>query len=92
MYVDSEGVDTSQRIKASYRDLWRKHQGDLGLYYRSLYSVFRYVSESDYAEKKKLANVARSLLSDFELVILFIIVLLLRVVSDSRRMLASLLF
>ncbi|HBO3173954.1 TPA: putative phage abortive infection protein [Pseudomonas aeruginosa] len=71
MYVDSEEVDTSQRIKASYRDLWRKHQGDLGLYYRSLYSVFRYVSESDYTEKKKLANVARSLLSDFELVILF---------------------
>ncbi|WP_415760275.1 putative phage abortive infection protein [Pseudomonas sp. LT1P18] len=59
------------QVVRAYRELWSRYQGDLSVYFRSLYSVFRFVSESNHADKKKLGVVVRSLLSDFELVILF---------------------
>ena len=67
-YVDSSG---ELRIDGAYAELWKRHRGDLSLYYRSLYSVFRYVSDCDHADKTKFGTIARSFLSDFELVILF---------------------
>lgn len=71
VYVKSVVSDEMEKIESAYSELWRRHQSDLGLYYRSLYSVFRYISDSEYVDKKRLANVARSLISDYELVILF---------------------
>ncbi|MBF8703976.1 putative phage abortive infection protein [Pseudomonas putida] len=62
---------TERRIDGAYAELWKQHRGDLSLYYRSLYSVFRYVSDSGHADKVKFGTIARSFLSDFELVILF---------------------
>ncbi|MGY2257447.1 putative phage abortive infection protein [Pseudomonas sp. SDO55104_S430] len=60
-----------ERMGLAYREVMRRFHGDLGLYFRSLYSVFRFVSECQHPDKRKFGNVVRSLLSDFELVILF---------------------
>ncbi|MGJ3438645.1 putative phage abortive infection protein [Pseudomonas sp. Je.1.5.c] len=58
-------------VEEAYEDVWVRYRGDLSLYFRSLYSVFRYVSECDHSDKLKFGVIARSFLSDFELVILF---------------------
>ncbi|VVM74137.1 putative phage abortive infection protein [Pseudomonas fluorescens] len=55
----------------AYQKVMKDHQGDLGLYFRSLYSVFRFIDGADHTDKKHLASVVRSLLSDYELVLLF---------------------
>lgn len=62
--------DTRERALDAYNKIWVSHQGDLGLYFRSLYSIFRFIERSQYAEKD-FALVVRSLLSDHELLILF---------------------
>jgi hypothetical protein len=66
-----KGLEEKPRAVAAYQQILSGHQGDLGLYFRSLYSVFRFIEQSEYADKKHLALVVRSLLSDFELVFLF---------------------
>ena len=55
---------------AAYESLWIKSQSDLGHYFRSLYNVFRYVSEHEFTDKKQYGSIARAQLSDFELVVL----------------------
>jgi len=55
----------------AYYQLRQVHAGDLGLYFRSLYAVFRYASECGHEKKEAFGRVARSLLSDYELVLLF---------------------
>lgn len=55
----------------AYTTIWGHFHSDLGVYLRSLYSVFKFLSESDYPDKKKLGVVVRSLLSDFELALIF---------------------
>lgn len=55
----------------SYSAIWNHFHSDLGVYMRSLYSVFKFLSESEYPDRKKLGVVVRSLLSDFELVLIF---------------------
>ncbi len=57
-------------VRAAYQTLWEKSQSDLGHYFRSLYNVFKYISEHDFTDKKQYGNIARAQLSDFELVIL----------------------
>lgn len=55
----------------SYLSVMRSHLGDLGLYYRSLYSVFRFIETADKEQQAHFGIVVRSLLSDYELVFLF---------------------
>lgn len=69
-YRNAKGTH-EERMGVAYREVMRRFHGDLGLYFRSLYSVFRFVSECNHPDKRKFGNVVRSLLSDFELVILF---------------------
>ncbi|VVN50889.1 hypothetical protein PS685_00413 [Pseudomonas fluorescens] len=64
-------TDTVKRASIAYGVVWGRHRGDLSIYYRSLYNLFKFVSFSQYVEKRWLGNVARSLISDYELVILF---------------------
>lgn len=70
-YLEATSLTQGDKIKEAYRELWDKHRGDLSLYFRSLYSLFRFVSSSSHVNKKWLGNVARSLISDYELVVLF---------------------
>ena len=58
-------------VHAAYDIMWLKYQGDLSLYFRSLYSVFKFVSECGHPDSKKFGSVVRSFLSDFELVVLY---------------------
>jgi hypothetical protein len=55
----------------AYTVIWGHFHSDLGVYLRSLYSVFKFLSESDYPDRQKLGVVVRSLLSDFELALIF---------------------
>ncbi|ALE00121.1 putative phage abortive infection protein [Pseudomonas syringae] len=76
-YYNVKGVDKVdlkrdiECAKTAYASVLEEHQGDLGLYFRSLYAVFRFVESSNHPDKKSLALVVRSLLSDYELVFLF---------------------
>jgi hypothetical protein len=70
-YLSASSLTQDDKIREAYRELWDKHRGDLSLYFRSLYSLFKFVSESSHVNKKWLGNVARSLISDYELVLLF---------------------
>lgn len=63
--------DESFRAGYAYQLILQAHQGDLGLYFRSLYSVFRFIELADHADKIHLGRVVRSLLSDYELVFLY---------------------
>lgn len=70
-YDDATSTNESDKIREAYRELWDKHRGDLSIYFRSLYTLLRFISESRHINKKALGSVARSLISDYELVILF---------------------
>lgn len=59
------------KLDDAYELMWLKYQGDLSLYFRSLYSVFRFISESKHPDTARFGSVVRSFLSDFELVILY---------------------
>ncbi|MNJ36094.1 hypothetical protein D3C77_308670 [compost metagenome] len=61
------------RVVQAYKALISEYRGDLGLYFRSLHSIFLFIYSSDQVEvdKSQYALVLRSFLSDFELVVLF---------------------
>ena len=65
------GDDKREQADVAYVRVLTSHQGDLGLYFRSLYSVFRFIELAEHADKKHFSRVVRSLLSDFELVFLY---------------------
>ncbi|WP_282372355.1 putative phage abortive infection protein [Pseudomonas sp. PS02290] len=70
MSASREGPSIEAGIEA-YQKILKAHQGDLGLYFRSTYSVFRFIDGVEEDQKKHLGAVARSLMSDYELVFLF---------------------
>ncbi|WPN77133.1 putative phage abortive infection protein [Pseudomonas germanica] len=65
------GLSHERRLERSYNIVWRVYQSDLSIYFRSLYSLLKFVSSSGGAEKAEYGVVVRSLLSDYELVIIF---------------------
>jgi hypothetical protein len=64
-------LESSRRIGMSFAHVWDLHRGDMSIYFRSLYNIFKLVSSSEHVDKRWLGNVARSLISDFELVMIF---------------------
>lgn len=68
---DTRRTDQKVKIDFWYNWVWRGFHSDLGLYFRSLYSLLKFLSESDYHDKAKLGVVIRSLLSDYELALIF---------------------
>lgn len=67
---DTKRTDHKIKIDFWYDWVWKNFHSDLGLYFRSLYSLLKFLSESDYQDKAKLGVVIRSLLSDYELSII----------------------
>lgn len=63
--------ETLERALSAYDKILQAHQGDLGVYFRSLYSIFRLISNANHVDRQGFANVVRSFLSDYELVLLF---------------------
>ncbi|MNE11363.1 hypothetical protein D3C81_295770 [compost metagenome] len=66
-----EGRENGTAQMAAYDSVLQAHLGDLGLYFRSLYAVFRYIETTAIEDRKHFALVVRSLLSDYELIFLF---------------------
>lgn len=61
----------SAASQQAYQSVLKSHLGDLGLYFRSLYAVFRFIDTVAIADRRHFALVVRSLLSDYELLFLF---------------------
>lgn len=57
--------------RMAYQALYISGRADLGVYFRSLYSVFRFIDESGHQDANKFGVVVRSLISDYELILLF---------------------
>lgn len=55
----------------AYNQIFWHYRSDLGLYFRSLYSVFRLIDNSKHSESAQFGLLVRSLLSDYELVLIF---------------------
>ena len=60
-----------EKIRGAYNDFFRKHQSDLGHYFRTLYNIVKFVSRSDVPDKRFYTNLVRAQLSNYELVLLF---------------------
>ena len=56
---------------AAYSFVFELYRADLSLYFRSLYSIFRFIENSDHKDSGKFGLVVRSLLSDYELMFIF---------------------
>jgi Putative phage abortive infection protein len=54
----------------SYDRFYKKHQSDLGHYFRLLYNIFRYIDQSEFADGL-YAKILRAQLSNQELLIIF---------------------
>lgn len=66
-----QGVSHEKRLERSYNLIWRIYQSDLSIYYRSLYNLLKFVSTSSRSNKLEYGVVVRSLLSDYELAMVF---------------------
>ncbi|MBA1294427.1 hypothetical protein G7025_13770 [Pseudomonas lurida] len=70
-HYDREEGSHEEKMAKSVASLIEKHKADLGLYFRSLYSVFRFVHSCEHKDRAQFGLVVRSLLSDYELIVLF---------------------
>ena len=61
-----------KRIRAVYKNIWKKHKGELGVYFRSLYTIVKFIDESDIEDKKRYTNIVRSQLSEQELTVILL--------------------
>lgn len=55
----------------SYKEFYRKHNSELGHYFRIIYNITKFIDSSDLANKKFYSNIVRAQLSDAEVAILF---------------------
>lgn len=62
--------DEKKHIFEAHRLFWKDFQQDLAHYYRYLYNIIRFVEESD-VETQRYMRIVRSLLSNYELAVMF---------------------
>ncbi|MES0872127.1 putative phage abortive infection protein [Pseudovibrio sp. SCP19] len=55
-----------------YDNTFKKYRSDLGHYFRSLYSIFRYIGSTNSEELQAFAKVVRAQLSEYELALLYL--------------------
>jgi len=67
----TSGVSEYKRINLAYSDFYDEHQQDLGHYFRNLYTIFKFIDESNSEDKKLYIRIIRAQLSSFELGLLF---------------------
>jgi hypothetical protein len=58
-------------IDSSYDIFFQKYQAKVGHYFRNLYTIIKFIDQSDIENKKFYADIVRSQLSSFELILLF---------------------
>ncbi len=73
VYIAKHGEFSSEadRIESAYLSFWTDNQQDLGHYFRYLYTIFKFIHNSEVDNKKFYSNIIRSLLSDNELLVIF---------------------
>jgi len=59
------------RIENAYSLFWDEHRSDLGHYFRYLYTILKFIKQSEIEDKKKYSNIIRAQLSDQELFVIF---------------------
>lgn len=73
--ADDSDLESIEFIKDTYSDFYRKHQSQLGHYFRTLYHIIKYISSSDAimkeADRKIFIGIVRAQLSSDELLLLF---------------------
>ena len=70
----STAADRLPYLRQTFRVLYRRHEQDLGPYFRTLYHIFKFVhGEAQLSAQQKInyANIARAQLSDVELHVIF---------------------
>ena len=63
--------DERDVLVEAYEVFWRHHQTELGHYFRYLYTIFKFIKNSDVQDQRHYSNIVRAQLADQELVILF---------------------
>jgi hypothetical protein len=58
-------------INLAYDNYFKRHQSDLGHYFRNLYHIFKLIKRSTIKNKKEYASLVRAQLSSHELLMLF---------------------
>ena len=58
-------------VESAYESFFNKYQADLGHYFRTLYTIIKFVKEQNPEHKKYYTNLVRSQLSSFEHLLLF---------------------
>ena len=65
----------ANQIEVAVHEIWNEYRRDLGPYYRYLFTIFNFVVENDVVDKRQYADIVRAQLSDYELLILFYLVM-----------------
>lgn len=68
---DPTSTEETENIHLMYDAFWHQNQQDLGHYFRYLYTIFKFIKNSDIYDKKLYSNIVRAQLSDMELVLIF---------------------
>ncbi len=68
---DSQGIDAITIINNAYRPFIRRHESDLDPYFRNLYTILRFLKDSQIGNKAFYSEVIRALISRVELLVLF---------------------
>lgn len=70
--LNAHGSDEHLRIiQDSYTTFFAEKQSDLGHYFRNLYTIIKFVNNSDIENKKQYVSMVRAQLSSYELSLLF---------------------
>jgi hypothetical protein len=68
---ENNGETEVNIVNLSYKNYYRKHQSDLGHYFRNLYHIFKFINNSDIEDKSRYTSLVRAQLSNDELFLLF---------------------
>lgn len=75
LYTYEKDIDPNRSepelLELAYTKFWDKNQSDLGHYFRYLYTIFKFVKESEISDKRLYTNIVRAQLSHQELLMLF---------------------
>lgn len=64
-------ADLSVTVNEIYKRVYTRNQSDLGHYFRNLYTLIKFVKNSDVQDKHAYTNIVRAQLSTYELLLLF---------------------
>jgi hypothetical protein len=72
-YVETNvtSKDSAIVINSAYLVFYKKHQSDLGHYFRNLYNIIKFVNNGPVSDKEMYTNYLRAQLSSHELALLF---------------------